>query len=37
MTQQRSQDEGDWGETELDPHERADAERNLDDPSAGDD
>jgi hypothetical protein len=37
MTPQRSQDEGDWGETELDPHERADAERNLDDPSAGDD
>ena len=30
-------DEGDWGETELDPHERADAELNLDDPSAGDD
>ncbi len=37
MTPQRNQDEGDWGETELDPHERADAERNLDDPSAGDD
>lgn len=37
MTPQRSQDEGDWGETELDPHERADAELNLDDPSAGDD
>ncbi len=33
----RSRDEGDWGETELDPHERADAELNLDDPSAGDD
>ena len=29
--------EGDWGETELDPAERADAEVNLDDPSAGDD
>ena len=29
--------EGDWGETELDPTERADAEINLDDPSAGDD
>ena len=37
MTRQRRQDEGDWGETELDPHERADAELNLDDPSAGDD
>lgn len=30
-------DEGDWGETELDAHERADAQVNLDDPSAGDD
>lgn len=29
--------EGDWGETELDPAERADADINLDDPSAGDD
>jgi hypothetical protein len=29
--------EGDWGETELDAHERADAEVNLDDPGAGDD
>ena len=29
-------DEGDWGETELDAHERADAEINLDDPEAGD-
>ncbi len=30
-------DEGDWGQTELDAAERADAEINLDDPSAGDD
>ena len=29
--------EGDWGETELDPAERANAEVNLDEPSAGDD
>lgn len=28
--------EGDWGRTELDPHEQADADRFLDDPSAGD-
>lgn len=30
-------DEGDWGEHELDPHEREEAELNLEDPSAGDD
>lgn len=29
--------EGDWGETELDAQERAEAEVNLDDPGAGDD
>lgn len=29
--------EGDWGRTELDEAEQADAEVNLDDPSAGDD
>ncbi len=29
--------EGDWGVTELDAAEQADAEVNLDDPSAGDD
>lgn len=29
--------EGDWGETELDAAERAEAEVNLDDPEAGDD
>jgi hypothetical protein len=28
---------GDWGETELDAAEQADADINLDDPSAGDD
>lgn len=37
MNDQRHHDEGDWGRTELDPHERADADLNLDDPSAGDD
>lgn len=38
MTQNgNDQDEGDWGERDLDAHERADAEVNLDDPSAGDD
>lgn len=38
MTDNRSNDgEGDWGRTDLDPAERADAERFLDDPSAGDD
>lgn len=30
-------DQGDWGRTELDPAEQADAERFLDDPSASDD
>ena len=30
-------DEGDWGQTELDAQEQADAEVNLDDPSASDD
>ncbi|MEO5663315.1 MAG: hypothetical protein ABIR39_08515 [Nocardioides sp.] len=29
--------EGDWGQTELDETEQAEAEINLDDPSAGDD
>lgn len=29
--------EGDFGQTELDPAEQADAEINLDEPSAGDD
>lgn len=29
--------EGDWGQTELDEAEQADADVNLDDPSAGDD
>ena len=29
--------EGDFGETELDPAEQAEADLNLDDPSAGDD
>jgi hypothetical protein len=37
MTDNSSKDGGDWGESDLDPHERADAELNLDDPSAGDD
>ena len=38
MTQNgNDQDEGDWGELDLDAQERADAEINLDDPSAGDD
>ncbi|QZY29095.1 hypothetical protein [Nocardioides coralli] len=38
MTDNRNrQDEGDLGHHELDPRERADAEVNLDDPSAGDD
>lgn len=31
------ENEGDFGRTELDPAEQADAERFLDDPSAGDD
>ena len=29
------QDEGDWGETDLDPREQEEALRNLEDPSAG--
>lgn len=33
MTRQRN--EGDWGETDLDPWEQVEADRNLDDPSAG--
>ncbi len=38
MTANRSNDsEGDWGRTDLDPAEQADAERFLDDPSASDD
>lgn len=38
MTDKRTTDGGgDWGRTDLDPHEQADAERFLDDPSAGDD
>lgn len=32
----RTEGEGDWGRSDLDPHERADADRFLDDPSAGD-
>lgn len=32
---QRNRDEGDWGEQHLDPREQAEAEVNLDDPSAG--
>lgn len=32
---QRNHDEGDWGEQHLDPQEQAEAEVNLDDPSAG--
>ncbi len=31
-----NRNEGDFGETELDPAERAEAKINLDDPSAGD-
>jgi len=37
MSDQRRHDQGDWGASDLDPHERAEAELNLDDPSAGDD
>lgn len=39
MTDNRNRvdSEGDWGRTDLDPAEQADAERFLDDPSAGDD
>ncbi|MGI8522675.1 MAG: DUF5709 domain-containing protein [Nocardioides sp.] len=36
MSEQRP-DEGDWGQTELDAQERADADLNLDDPEASDD
>ena len=32
-----SENQGDWGETELDPREQTEAAINLDDPSAGDD
>ena len=32
----RTEGEGDWGRSDLDPHEQADADRFLDDPSAGD-
>lgn len=36
MTEQRGTDsEGDWGRSDLDPKEQADAERFLDEPSAG--
>lgn len=35
MSEQRP-DEGDWGQTDLDPQERVDADLNLDDPEAGD-
>lgn len=34
MTDNPNADEGDWGRSDLDPHEREEAERNLDDPSA---
>lgn len=34
---QTPENEGDFGQTDLDPHEQADAQRFLDDPSAGDD
>lgn len=38
MTENQSTDsEGDWGRTDLDPREQADAERFLDEPSASDD
>jgi hypothetical protein len=37
MADNRSNDGGDWGEQELDPREREQAEVNLEDPSAGDD
>lgn len=30
------EDQGDWGEIDLDPQEQAEADINLDDPSAGD-
>ena len=35
MSEQRP-DEGDWGETQLDPQEQRDAEINLDDPTDSD-
>lgn len=35
MTDQRRHDQGDWGQSDLDPHEQAEADVNLDDPSAG--
>lgn len=34
---QTPENEGDFGQSDLDPHEQADAQRFLDDPSAGDD
>ncbi len=37
MTRNRDDDQGDFGRNELDDAEQADAERFLDDPSAGDD
>ena len=37
MADNRRNDGGDWGEQDLDPREREQAEVNLDDPSAGDD
>jgi len=37
MADNPRQDEGDWGERDLDPREREEAELHLDDPSAGDD
>ena len=37
MTENRNDDQGDWGRSDLDPAEQADAARFLDDPSAGDD
>lgn len=33
----RRRNEGDWGETDLDPHEQEESDLNLEDPSAGDD
>ena len=37
MVDNARNDGGDWGEHDLDPREREEAELNLDDPSAGDD
>ncbi len=37
MTHNGKDDQGDWGRTDLDPAEEADAERFLDDPSSSDD